>query len=299
MSAGYTNRRVVITGVGVVSPIGIGNDSFWSSLMAGRSGIDILQSIPHGGLPSKLAAEITDFDPAEFFENKKHLKVMSRDAQLGVASASLAVRDAKLKKGDIDPERLGVGFGAGRMLTTPQELAEAVEHCSPSDDEFEYNRFGNDSMGNICPLWMLRQLPNMVACHISIEHDARGPNNTITSRESSALLALSEAIGVIERGAADCMVVGACSSSIHPVDIARLNLFEALSRRDDNPDRACRPFDFERDGTIVGEGAASFLVEDYDHAIARGADIYAEVLGVGAGCDGTGYSNGAGGTGLV
>ncbi|MBT6495612.1 MAG: beta-ketoacyl-[acyl-carrier-protein] synthase family protein [Planctomycetaceae bacterium] len=299
MSAGYTNRRVVITGVGVVSPIGIGNDSFWSSLMAGETGIDYLQSIPHGGLPSKLAAEITDFDPAKFFENKKQLKVMSRDAQLGVASASLAVRDAKLKKGDIDPERLGVGFGAGRMLTTPQELAEAAEQCSASDDKFEYDRFGNDSMGNICPLWMLRQLPNMVACHISIEHDARGPNNTITSRESSALLALSEAIGVIERGAADCMVVGACSSSIHPVDIARLNLFEALSRRDDNPDRACRPFDFERDGTIVGEGAASFLVEDYDHAITRGADIYAEVLGVGAGCDGKGYSNGAGGTGLV
>ena len=95
------------------------------------------------------------------------------------------------------------------------------------------------------------------------------------------------------------MVVGACSSSIHPVDIARLNLLEALSRRDENPERACRPFDFERDGTIVGEGAASFLVEDYDHAIARGADIYGEVLAVGAGCDGTGYSNGAGGTGLV
>lgn len=299
MTAGFTNRRVVITGVGVVSPIGIGNDAFWRSLMAGRTGIDYLRSLPNTSLPSKLAAEITDFDPLDFVVHKKFLKVMTRDVQLGVASATLAMRDAGLKKGDIDPDRLGVEFGAGRMLTTPEELVEAVQHCSASDDEFQFARWGDDSMGNICPLWMLRQLPNMAACQVSIEHDARGPNNTITSRDSSALLALAGAIRVIERGAADCMVVGACSSSIHPVDIARLNVFEALSRRDDNPQRACRPFDFERDGTIVGEGAASFLVEDYEHALARGAEMYAEVLGVGAGCDGKGYSNGAGGTGLV
>lgn len=294
-----TYSRVVITGVGVVSPIGIGNDAFWHSLMSGRTGIGYLRSIPSTSLPSKLAAEITDFDPLAFVEQKKYLKVMSRDVQLGVAAAALAVGDARLKPGDVDPDRLGVEFGAGRMSTTPEELAEAVQHCSAAGEQFEYTRWGEDGMGNIAPLWMLRQLPNMAACHVSLEHDARGPNNTITSRDSSALLAVAEAIRVIERGAADCMIVGACSSSIHPVDIARLNLFEALSRRDDDPRRACRPFDFERDGTIVGEGAAAFFVETYEHARRRGADIYAEILAVGAGCDGTGYSNGAGGTGLV
>jgi 3-oxoacyl-[acyl-carrier-protein] synthase II len=289
----------VITGVGVVSPIGIGNDAFWRSLMAGKTGIGYLRSFPCESLPSKLAAEITDFDPLDFVEQKKFLKVMSRDIQLGVAAASLAVRDSALQRGDIDPDRLGVEFGAGRISTTPAEFTEAVQHCSTNDEVFEYTRWGNDSMGDICPLWMLGQLPNMAACHISIEHDARGPNNTITSCESSALLALAEAVRIIQRGAADCMIVGASSSSIHPVDIARLNLSEALSQRDDDPQRACRPFDFERDGGIVGEGAAAYILEDYEHALARGADIYAEVLGVGAGCDGKGYSNGAGGTGLV
>ena len=290
--------RVVVTGLGVVSPIGIGNDAFWSSLSSGRSGIGRLTAFRNEGFPLKLAAEIRDFDPTSHVRQKKFLKVMSRDIQLGVSAASLAMKDAGLAPGQVTPERLGVTFGAGRISSTPEELAAAVRNCSKAGKGFQYTRWGEDSMGQITPLWMLRQLPNMPACHVSIEFDARGPNNTITSRDSSALLALSEAVGVIQRGAADCMIVGACSSNIHPVDITKLSLFEGLSP-DDDPDRACRPFDFQRNGTIVGEGAATFIVERYSHAVRRGADIYAEVLAVGAGCDGTGYSNGAGGTGLV
>jgi 3-oxoacyl-[acyl-carrier-protein] synthase II len=139
----------------------------------------------------------------------------------------------------------------------------------------------------------------MPACHVSIEHDARGPNNTITGRDSSALLALAEAVWVIERGAADCMIVGACSSNISPIDIVKLSLYEGLSKRDHDPEHACRPFDRQRDGAIVGEGAAAFIVEEYQHARRRGAEIYAEILGVGAGCDGRGHANQASGTGLV
>ena len=290
--------RVVVSGVGVVSPIGIGNDSYWQSLRTGQCGIDELTSIPSGPLPCKLAAEIRDFEPSNYLRDLKFLKVMSRDIQLGVSAAALAMDDADLAEGDLEPERLGVEFGAGRMSTTPQELAEAVRQCSSRSDEFQQTRWGEDGLGEITPLWLLRQLPNMPACHVSIDHNARGPNNTITSRDASALLALAEAVRVIERGAADCMIVGACSSSIHPVDITKLSLFEGLSHRNE-PDRAVRPFDFERDGTIVGEGAAAFVIEEYNHAVRRGAEIYGEVLGVGAGCDGKGYSNGAGGTGLV
>ncbi|MCA9067162.1 MAG: beta-ketoacyl-[acyl-carrier-protein] synthase family protein, partial [Planctomycetaceae bacterium] len=128
---------------------------------------------------------------------------------------------------------------------------------------------------------------------------ACGPNNTITCRDASALLALSEAVGVIRSGRADVMIVGACSSNIHPVDIAKFHRFEGLSQRDDSPSRVCRPFDFERDGAVVGEGAATFVVERYEHAKRRGAEIYAEILGIGAGCDGKGYSNESGGLGLV
>lgn len=299
MKAGFKEIRTVVTGVGVVSPVGIGNDDFWKNLLAGKSGIGYLRAFPNNDLPIKLAAEVADFDPSLYVRHKKFVKVMSRDIQLGVAAANLSMNDAGLGKHEIDPERLGVVYGAGRISSSPTELAEAVRQCSVNGDEFDYSRFGENCLDDISPLWLLRQLPNMPACHVSIEFDARGPNNTITSRESSALLALSEAIGVIQRGAADCMIVGACSSNIHPVDITKLSLFDSLSRRDADPERACRPFDYERDGAIVGEGAAAFIVESYDHAKRRGAEIYAEILGVGAGCDGAGFDSGHAGTGLV
>jgi 3-oxoacyl-[acyl-carrier-protein] synthase II len=295
---GREGVRVVVTGVGVVSPIGIGHEKFWDSLVSNRTGIDFLQSIPADGLPSRFGAEIRDFDPAQHLRDRKFVKVMTRDTQLGVASANLAMKDAKLKPGYVDPWRFGVEFGAGRMTSHPSELAEIASVCG-NDGTASLTRWGEDALGRIAPLWLLRQLPNMPACHISIDHDARGPNNTITCRDASALLALAEAVRIIESNRADCMIVGACSSNIHPVDIAKFHRFEGLSTRGDQPDRACRPFDFERDGVVVGEGAASFLVESYEHARRRGANIYAEILGIGAGCDGKGHVNESSGAGIV
>lgn len=298
MMAGKNTPGVVITGVGVMSPVGIGNDAFWRNLAAGRSGIGPLKSLSIKSLPCKLAAEISDFDPLQYVYQKKFLKVMSRDIQLGVSAASLAMKDAGLAPGDVDPDRLGVEFGAGHISFTPDELAEAARDFHDPSGRDGYTRWGEDVLGKIAPLWLLRQLPNMPACHVAIEHEARGPNNTITSADASALLALQEAMRCINRGQADVMIVGACSSSIHPVDIARISLFDSLSQQND-PEQGCRPFDRDRDGTIVGEGAAVFVVERYAHAVARGADIYCDVLSVGAGCDGRGVENGAGGRGLV
>ncbi|MGD9853483.1 MAG: beta-ketoacyl synthase [Planctomycetaceae bacterium] len=297
--AGSQLPRVVVTGLGVISPIGIGKHPFWRNLLAGRSGVDFLKSFSSKNLPSKLAAEITDFDPLDYVYQKKFLKVMSRDIQLGVSAASLAMKDAGLKAGDVQPERLGVEFGAGHISFTPDELAEAAADFVDPSSRDGYKRWGDDQIGKIAPLWLLRQLPNMPACHVAIEHDAKGPNNTITSGEASALLALSEAMRVIAADRADVMIVGACSSNIHPVDIARLNLYDTLSQRQGDPTRALRPFDRDRDGTIVGEGAAVFVIERFSHAVARGAEIYAEVLAVSGGCDGRGHQNGAGGTGVV
>ncbi|MEZ6042348.1 MAG: beta-ketoacyl-[acyl-carrier-protein] synthase family protein [Planctomycetaceae bacterium] len=287
-----------MTGVGVVSPIGIGNDRFWDSLVQNRSGIDFLQALPADGLPSAFGAEVRDFDPALHLRDRKFLKVMSRDIQLGVSSANLAVRDAGIRTGDIDPLRFGVEFGAGRMTCHPAELAAAARACSDANG-FNPELWNHETLNEIAPLWLLRQLPNMPACHVSIDHNAMGPNNTITCRDASAILALSEAVRVIEAGRADCMIVGACSSNIHPVDVAKFHSFEGLSKRSDDPSRACRPFDFERDGAVVGEGAASFIIESYEHAVRRGADIYAEIIGIGAGCDGKGHANESGGIGLV
>lgn len=290
-------RRVVVTGVGVVSPVGIGIDAFWSSLSAGKSAIGPLRTSVPWDVPSKLVAEVADFDVRPFLRQKKMLKVMSRDIQLGVSAGALAMETAGLRRGQVDPDRLGVVFGTGQIPWTPEELAEAAAHCS-GGHPFDFTRWGSEGLSQIYPLWLLRQLPNMPACHIAIDFDARGPNNTITSREASPLLALAEAVHVIRRQRADVMIVGACGSDLHPLDIARLNLTESLSREDD-PERACRPFDRDRDGCVLGEGAAAFVLEDYERARARGAEIFGEILATSAGCDGKGYMNGAGGTGLV
>lgn len=177
MNGSYSPRRIVITGVGVVSPVGIGKTAFWDNLTKGRSGIGRLKSIPSDHLPSQLAAEIPDFDPLRYLPEKKFLKVMSRDIQLGVASAALAMTDADLERDEIEPDRLGVVFGSGRISSTPQELADAVRACSEGGEEFEVTRWGENGMGRIAPLWLLRQLPNMPACHVSIEYNARGPNH--------------------------------------------------------------------------------------------------------------------------
>ena len=156
--------RVVVTGVGVVSPIGIGRDSFWQNLIAGRSGIDTLSAFPAGDLPSKLAAEVRDFDPLEHIYQKKFLKVMSRDIQLGVAGASMAMKDSGLTRGAVDPERLGVEFGAGHISTTPEELADAAQHLQQMAEGQTFSKWAEDGLGQIAPLWLLKQLPNMPAC---------------------------------------------------------------------------------------------------------------------------------------
>lgn len=279
--------RVVLTGVGVVSPIGIGTSAFWSHLTDGLGGIRQTRRFD-GLLPSSLTAEVQGFDADSYVDEKRLLKVMSRDVQFAVAAAKMAMHDADLERGDVDPLRFGVSFGAGHQGFHPHDLVEAAKaYC---DGEAAWSE---GPMGKIAPLWLLPQLPNMPACHVSIDHGAEGPNNTITSGDASALLALDEAVRVIQRGQADAMIVGATSSRLDPLELTRLNLFDSLSRRD-NPDEAPRPFDRDRDGAIVGEGAGVFVVERFEHAVARGADIYGEVLGVGAGCDGRNAEQAAG-----
>jgi len=156
---------------------------------------------------------------------------------------------------------------------------------------FNFAEWGEEEMQRIAPLWLLRRLPNMPASHISIAFDARGPNNTMTNRDTSALMALMEAVNVIERGAADCLIVGATGSNLQPVDLVKFCLYEELSSRKRDPEKTCRPFDLHRDGTTLGEGAAAFIVESLSHAEKRGANLYAEVRGQGARCDGNAANN--------
>jgi 3-oxoacyl-[acyl-carrier-protein] synthase II len=273
-------REVVITGLGIVSPIGIGREPFWRSLVEGRSGVAELASFDNSTLPMRAAAEVRDFDAKQYVRPRKSLKVMSRDIQLGFAAADMAFADAGLTPQSVLPERMGVVFGAEMMYCDLDEVADAYRKCS-ADGEFHFDRWGTQALGNMYPLWMLKYLPNMPACHIAIALDARGPNNSITLGEVSSLLAMAEAMRVIERGSADVIIAGGTSSRVNPTSYVFRGA-DLLSRSTDEPTRVMRPFDAGRTGTLNGEGAAALVLERRDHAEARGATILGRLLGYGS-----------------
>jgi len=272
----HPQGEVVITGLGVVSPIGIGKEPFWQSLQEGRSGVSRLtQFEPIEGLPD-FGGQIRDFDPKLYVRPRKSLKVMCRDIQLAVAAAELAWTDAQLPAQPADPDRVGVVLGADMIQCEPEELAPAFRACM-EDGRFEFRHWGPRAMPEIFPLWMLKYLPNMPACHVGIIRDARGPTNTIVLGELSGLAAIGEAIRIIQRGKADLVLAGGTGSRIHPVIYIRTPLWE-VSRRADSPEAACRPFDRQRDGLVNGEGAAVFVLESAHHARARAAPVRARIL---------------------
>src|SRR5262245_51189311 len=182
-------REVVITGLGVVSPIGIGIDAFTDSLRAGRSGVRPIQLFDASGFPVRIVAEVVDFDPKAYVRPRKSLKVMSREIQFGFAAADMAMAAAVLQQGQAEPDRFGVVFAAEMIYCGLDEL-EAVYRRSMAEGKFDFGRWGEAMMSEMYPLWLLRNLPNMVACQIAIVHDARGPNNTISLSDVSSLLAV-------------------------------------------------------------------------------------------------------------
>lgn len=270
--------ETVVTGVGVVSPIGIGRVPFWEALCRGQSGIGPIELLDCSALPVRAAGEVKGFQPKSFISNRKGLKVMARDAQLGIAASVLACQDAGVVAGAVDPERFGVVLGADRICGSVEESEEPYRRCVV-DGRFQFSRWGEHALPVSFPLAFLRVLPNMIASHISIAHDARGPNNTIHHGEVSGLLAVSEAARVIERGWADVMLAGGASSQMNPYDWVRFCRCGRLSMRQDDPTRILRPFDRDRDGEAIGEGAAVLVLESRQHAEARGATILGRILG--------------------
>jgi 3-oxoacyl-[acyl-carrier-protein] synthase II len=273
-------RDIVITGVGVVSPIGIGKVPFWAALCAGQSGVRRLEMFRDPALPSPIGGAVADFDAKQYVRPRKSLKVMSRDIQLAFAAADLACVDAGLRERPIAPERLGVIFGASLIPGELDELAGTYRSCLV-DGRFDFCRWGQSAMTELFPLWMLKYLPNMPACHIGIGQDARGPSNSITMGDVSSLSALAEAARILERGQADAIIVGGVGVGLHPVVWARGEVGR-VSRHCGDPAAASRPFDAERDGVVNAEGAAAFILEPLAHAQARGAAIFAHVLGAAA-----------------
>ncbi len=270
--------EIVVTGLGVVCPIGIGIEAYWQSLRHGTSGVGPYDLLQGTEMPVQFGGVIKDFDPKQYVKPRKSLKVMCKVIQEGFAAATLAVEHAGIEDGAIAPDRFGVVFGSEMLYGPVDELSDVYERCKV-DGEIDTEQWSAQAMSNIYPLWMLKYLPNMAACHIGIAHDARGPNNSITHGDVSSLLAMIEAVHKIRRGQADVMIAGGAGARL---DLTQL-LYRGdsnLSHRHDDPAAASRPFDADRDGMVNGEGSGAIVFESREHAERRGANILATLRGV-------------------
>jgi 3-oxoacyl-[acyl-carrier-protein] synthase II len=269
--------EVVITGLGAVSPLGVGRDAHWAALEARQSGVDWMPPFAGSDLPFRYAGLIKEFDAKDYVQPRKTIKVMSGEIQAAYASAKLALEEAGLASGGIEPNRLGVVMGSEMTYGEVEDLIDTFRQSSDGN-QFVVDRWVESVCRNLFPLWMLKYLPNMAACHISVANNAHGPNNSIVQGAVSPLLAVMEATMVIQRGLADAMVVGGtgCAASVGCLPFRG---WEHLSQWKGEPARASRPFDAERSGIVPGEGAAAFVLESQQSAERRGAKIIARVLG--------------------
>ena len=263
-------RRVVITGMGAITPLGLNVEDFWQGLVEGKSGVSWITVVDTENYPVKVSGEIRDFDPEQYMHHKEARR-MARFSQFTVAAAQEAVDSAGLDVGGVEQERMGVslGNGYGGLPNTDEAVRAIVEKGGMRVD----------------PFFMLKTLPNMAASHVSMRFHAKGHTSTITTACAAATQAMGEAAEVIRRGAADVMLAGAAEAGMCELGLASFTVMKALSTRSDDPTKASRPFDAKRDGFVSSEGAAVFVLESLEHAQGRGAPILAELIGFAASAD--------------
>ncbi|WP_165252473.1 beta-ketoacyl-[acyl-carrier-protein] synthase family protein [Paludisphaera soli] len=284
-------HRVVITGIGVVAPNGIGSRAFSEAIAEGRSGVGYIESFDTTGLPIKIAGEVKNFDVTPYLgEHKKNAKLMSRAMRFAVGAAAMAVEDSGVDRSKLDPTRFGVCMGTGITPVDVGELVAPIRAGLGADGGFDMARFAQSRSESIFPLWLLQHLPNMAAAHISILHHAMGPNNTIVTACAAGTQAVGDAFRLIARGDADVMLAGGCDSRLDPQLLVAYSAMKAVSASVRPPVEVSRPFDADRDGFVLGEGAAVLLLESYRRARRRGARIYAEVTGYGSSFDAFGIT---------
>ena len=283
-------RRVVITGIGVVSPNGVGRQAFSEAIVEGRSGVGPIESFDTTGLAVKIAGEVKNFDVTPYLgEHRKNARAMSRAVGFAVGAAALAMDDSGLEKARLNPERFGVCMGTG---ITPMDMAELAGPIARgmADGRLDLSKFSAARAESMDPLWLLKHLPNMAASHVSILHGAMGPNNTIVTACAAGTQAVGEAFRLIQRGDADIMLAGGCDSRLDPLMLVAYQAMSAVSRSTRSPSEVSRPFDGERDGFVLGEGAAMLVIESLQKAKRRGATIYAEITGYGSSFDAYGLT---------
>ena len=263
-------RRVVVTGLGIVTPLGIGVEASWQSALEGRSGIVPITQFDASQFPVRIAGEVKGFDPAPYIEAKE-IKKMDRFIHFAMAAATMAVEDSGLKITDENAERVGVIIGAG-MGGLP-----AIEHYHKIYLEKGYRR--------ISPFFIPMLIINLASGNVSIKFGAKGPNSAAVTACATGSHSIGDAFRIIQRGDADAMIAGGTESVITPLGIGGFAVMKALSTRNDEPEKASRPFDSERDGFVMGEGAGVIILESLDSAINRGANIYGEIIGYGMSSD--------------
>ena len=265
------NRRVVVTGVGLVTPLGTGVDKTWEGICSGRSGVDLITRFDTSDYDVKIAAEVKDFDPEVFME-KKVAKNLELFVQYAVAAAGMALQDANFTVTEENATRVGsiTGTGLGG-LPTIEKYHQVCQEKGPR---------------RITPFFIPMVIPNMGAGQISIIYKTKGPNLATCTACAAGTHAVGEAFRSVARGDADVVITGGSESVICPLAVGGFNSMKALSRRNDEPTKASRPFDRDRDGFIISEGAGILILEELEHAKARGAKIYAEMVGYGLSGDG-------------
>ena len=288
------DRRAVITGLGVASAAGTGAEEFWRTLVEGEKCLTANTIFDPEGFPCHAAGQIEGLSARKVVPKsyRKAVKVMARDIEVAVVAADLAFKDAGLttradaeNEMSIEPGRLGCNVGAGLICCELDELGQAAK-TSVTDGKFDLGTWGDSGMQNLTPLWLLKYLPNMLSCHVTIIHGAEGPSNCITCGATSGILSIAEAARWIARNAADVAIAGGAEAKLTPLGMLRQSLLGRLcTDSNDKPESACRPFDATHAGTVMGEGGGLMIVEDADRAKARGAQTYAQIAGFGAACD--------------
>ncbi len=276
-------RRVVVTGIGCVTPLGTSVPQLWANLVEGQSGVGLTTLFDASNFPTKIAAEVRDWSIAADGEDPDEWASRGRHTRFAAGAAKQAMGDSGLL-GTVAPERLGVYLGAGegqqdfgafgRMMVTALKKGE-----------FDLGAFIQQGLNELDPQLELEQEPNMPAGYLAALFDAQGPNINCLTACAASSQAIGEATEMIRRGEVDAMLSGGAHSMIHPFGVTGFNLLTALSERNDDPKGASRPFDKERDGFVLGEGASMVVLEEYEHAKARGADIYGEIAGYGTTAD--------------
>lgn len=285
------DRRVVITGVGAITPLGLNSKQMWDGLLEGRCGLGPIRAFDASAFDCKIAGEVPDYNIRDHVpkSHRKATKLMSRDIELAVIASNEAVQNSgfitKANDGQtptLNPTRTAINYGAELIACDLTEMAQSVKLCV-TDGKFDIHKWGTVGMPTLTPLWLLKYLPNMLPCHVAIIHDIQGPSNTITCGDAAGYLAFSEAADVIQRGHADAALAGGGGTKINPIGMVRQYLMKRTNcSSNQNPAEACRPFDIKAAGTIFCEAAGSIILEDLQTAKARGAKPLAEAAGWGS-----------------